>query len=70
MLKDFVKTVTEGEGASRKALQKLAEDVQEFAMRFPLPGVIVRCISLFSKKSVFTDESILEELGLSKYQED
>ncbi|KDE04809.1 serine hydroxymethyltransferase 1 [Microbotryum lychnidis-dioicae p1A1 Lamole] len=39
LLKDFVKTVTEGEGESRKALQQLAKDVNEFAEKFPLPGV-------------------------------
>ncbi|SCV69464.1 BQ2448_2484 [Microbotryum intermedium] len=39
LLKDFVKTVTEGEGESRKALQQLAKDVNEFAEKYPLPGV-------------------------------
>ncbi|ORY54150.1 serine hydroxymethyltransferase-domain-containing protein [Leucosporidium creatinivorum] len=38
-LVDFVKTVTEGEGASRKALQQLSHDVNTFAEKFPLPGV-------------------------------
>jgi glycine hydroxymethyltransferase len=31
--------VTEGEGASRKALQQLSHDVNTFAEKFPLPGV-------------------------------
>ncbi|KAL8281348.1 hypothetical protein RQP46_006382 [Phenoliferia psychrophenolica] len=39
LLKDFVKVVTETDGESRAALRKLSEDVQEFAMKFPLPGV-------------------------------
>ncbi|KAK4700706.1 glycine hydroxymethyltransferase, partial [Phenoliferia sp. Uapishka_3] len=39
LLKDFVKTVTETEGESKKALDQLTADVQKFAMQFPLPGV-------------------------------
>lgn len=39
LLKDFVKTITQGEGESRKALEKLSQDVQAFATQFPLPGV-------------------------------
>ena len=52
LLKDFVKLATEGEGESRKALQKLAADVEIFAMKFPLPGVPVRPPS-FSRRIDF-----------------
>lgn len=38
-LVDFVKVVTEGEGAARKALQQLTQDVHAFAEKYPLPGV-------------------------------
>ena len=39
LLKDFIAKATEGEGEGRKQLQKLAEEVQAFATKFPLPGV-------------------------------
>ncbi|KAM0748811.1 glycine hydroxymethyltransferase [Meredithblackwellia eburnea MCA 4105] len=39
LLKDFVKTVTEGEGEAKKQLEQLKKDVEEFAVKFPLPGV-------------------------------
>ncbi|KAK4046362.1 glycine hydroxymethyltransferase shm1 [Microbotryomycetes sp. JL201] len=38
-LVDFVKVVTEGNSASKQALTQLAKDVNEFAEKFPLPGV-------------------------------
>lgn len=50
LLKDFVKLATEGEGPSRKALQQLSDDVENFAMKFPLPGVPVRPPSLTEEK--------------------
>mgnify|MGYP001604762888 CR=1 FL=1 len=42
LLKDFISTITERDGESRKMLRQLTADVQEFAMKFPLPGVPVR----------------------------
>ncbi|KAK4052579.1 glycine hydroxymethyltransferase shm1 [Microbotryomycetes sp. JL221] len=38
-LVDFVKVVTEGNGASKQALTQLAKEVNEFAEQYPLPGV-------------------------------
>lgn len=38
-LVDFVKIVTEGNGASRQALAQLSKEVNEFAEKYPLPGV-------------------------------
>ncbi|KAM0791028.1 Serine hydroxymethyltransferase 2 [Microbotryomycetes sp. NB124-2] len=38
-LADFVKVVTEGNGASKQALTQLSKDVNEFAEKYPLPGV-------------------------------
>ena len=58
LLKDFVLTVTEKDGASRAALRQLADDVQEFAMKFPLPGVPVRFLLPSHRPLVLTNPTL------------
>lgn len=39
LLKDFNATLLNSDSASAKALKQLSDDVNEFAVKFPLPGV-------------------------------
>ena len=39
LLKDFVRVATEGDGEGKKLLEQLKQDVHDFAIKFPLPGV-------------------------------
>lgn len=40
LLKDFIKVATEGDSQARKDLEQLSKDVEAFATKFPLPGVV------------------------------
>jgi len=62
LLKDFVRVATEGDGEGKKELEALSADVEAFAVRFPLPGIVVSSPSF--------SVAILLRLGIAGHFQD